>query len=284
MSADPAGRLDGLNLFRFVRNNPCSNIDSQGLVGVLLNGYEVMATGIANFTKTERDQYNDAVNVAINLLDIGLGMPNLPESDMRVFFGSKHLSQIDKIKDTWKKTRSLIAEFNTTARADQKLFKVKQKTDNIKATAGVTNGFILLHEFFFNKTLSTEVRAATLIHEFSHLSPAQGGAGTTDIFYLDEKTPKADADKKVNKGKLKEKDLIEPAELLREVASFLNLTPTAAEGNNIQYFDKKNKPLTLEKALKEYNKNALLQAHVSSRTADPISHSLRTIAKSFAGI
>lgn len=196
LSADPAGTVDGLNLFWMVRNNPGSYVDVHGLVGESPQAggsqggaHRVLRRGLGQFDTAERNQVLQAIKTAREVLD-KVTQPRLalPEREMMNFFGPDYREKIGEIKEAWRKTNQLLAEYDSPYPGHEKFYRATGPNSNMNAEIrrGDFQGKVLIHDMFFHDIVQDEERAATIIHELSHLRRASHvtsvGVGTYDFF------------------------------------------------------------------------------------------------------
>ncbi|EEQ10060.1 Insecticidal toxin complex protein [Yersinia mollaretii ATCC 43969] len=198
LSADPAGTVDGLNLYRMVRNNPVGLMDEDGLSpGVKYNfiskGYDTLADigkrqNIKHFTQAKRivtNSYLDANSIiksAIEKLnDNSLETTQVLESFFGVLSPSENSRLLISLNEIFNNISESILELKYVGGKAVRFF---ENTGDRKSVAAVTraagqktaqaNIFISADIFL---TLNAIKRSHTIIHETSHLN------GSEDYFY-----------------------------------------------------------------------------------------------------
>jgi len=228
INPDPAGSVDGLNLFAFVGNNPAGRIDTDGRMwadaGEFLvefdrlqargnlptpdtvvqsveesagdEGSQVLALGLPNFPREEQQQILNAFKYAGRALRDALIMVNQYPVEsrgiLRDFFGNASKQQIERVPEAFNRTLGLMAEYVTSDWGAGRLAKLSQPPGSTAlAEAHRESGAIV----FYEKALTqNEVSLArVLIHEVSHLeevdSARTAGPLTHDYWYISDKVP-----------------------------------------------------------------------------------------------
>ncbi|WP_256344790.1 RHS repeat domain-containing protein [Pseudomonas gingeri] len=217
INPDPAGGVDGLNLYAFVRGSPTSRIDQSGLWGMddqqlqhfranppaaIPEGQEthlyaaqmnqqIAANGLDEFAPLEQVAVTDALFEAPSVLrDAQLMLeqhPNLSASLMKDFFGEDYLKERSTIIHTWARTERLLRQYHNTGFGRGKFVRTSGGNggtgwihpEDRSGHIFIPDGF--MGEFDFNRVI-------TLIHEVSHLSRVNRfvgvGAATRDFYYL----------------------------------------------------------------------------------------------------
>ena len=232
INPDPAGTVDGLNLFAFVGNNPSGNRDGDGLTGwdageflaefdhhqanrnlptpdsvvqtvdesARIEGSQVLALGLENFSREEQQRIVGAVDYAARALRNALIMvdqhPVESRGILHDFFGPGTKSQMDRVRDAFQRTLRLLEEYETSAWGPGRLAKLSQPQGSTAvAEADLDSGAIILFEKAF--TSSEAKLAAILIHEISHFgevdSASTEGPETDDYWYLQTNDPRMSA-------------------------------------------------------------------------------------------
>lgn len=200
LSADPAGTIDGLNLYRMVRNNPVGLMDEDGLSpGVKYNfiskGYDTLADigkrqNIKHFTQAKRivtDTYIDANSIiksAIEKLnDNSLETTQVLESFFGVLSPSENSRLLMSLNEIFNNISESILELKYVGGKAVRFF---ENTGDRKSVAAVDHSkgkknpanIVFSADIFL--TLNAVRRAHTIIHETSHLN------GSEDYFYTNK--------------------------------------------------------------------------------------------------
>uniref|UniRef100_UPI001BBEE5D4 RHS repeat-associated core domain-containing protein n=1 Tax=Yersinia sp. Marseille-Q3913 TaxID=2830769 RepID=UPI001BBEE5D4 len=203
LSADPAGTIDGLNLYRMVRNNPVTLMDEDGLapikyIGSEKNGgpFELMSLGYNDLASLGRatknsnyitakkimtETYAEANNILANVLSELKNKTPEAESVIDKFFGtqsesekknlfSELTSKFESIKNTISEIR-LLAGLGVTFIKDSPTKKV---IAFVSISSKESRIYIEPDKFLSYKAID---RAGVIIHESSHLH------GTYDYWY-----------------------------------------------------------------------------------------------------
>lgn len=293
LSADPAKTIDGLNMFCMVRNNPCSNIDVQGLMiqsvlGQLRtpNTPRITAQGLSQFEPHEKMQVEWALASVMEAL-IKVTEPGQPlfAAEMNTFFGPDYRQHRTDIIQSWEATKKVLIEYATTPTGHRKFHRASEGNSDTMAQVrkGDFEGNILILDEFFNPSGSTESQAATLIHEASHIKRAAGikaiGVSTQDYFYLNDSDPSASSFRIVHEGKLRKKEVTDPAGLFNEVSDMHQFKIIRADAQSMHYTHRGTlNYLTLDGAVSKFNTTPLLRARVASKNADSLSYSVLKMA------
>ncbi|AIA46957.1 YD repeat-containing protein [Serratia sp. FS14] len=122
LSADPGGTIDGVNLYRMVRNNPLRLRDTDGLApdaiekDVINDGYRIVAKGVKHFPKEYKIKINNAVNIATSILSTALDA--MGDEDNKVmehsskYFGNITSANKDEIYDKLSKIHDRLDELD----------------------------------------------------------------------------------------------------------------------------------------------------------------------------
>ena len=227
INPDPAGTVDGLNLFAFVGNNPAGRIDSDGRMWgaadmeasssgseQLLStpspfeaavaewvdevaqdyGSQVLARGLSQFTKDEREQMVRVLNKAYLSLEQAETLIEMHPAEsmeaLKNFFGVGYKAITSDVLRTFKQTRQLISQYLSSTWGAEK-FAMLSGNPSTLAVASKKTGAIVLFKQALND--HDDELAWTLIHEFSHLKrvpeTSSVGAGTKDLWYLTPNNP-----------------------------------------------------------------------------------------------
>ncbi|MFJ4156737.1 RHS repeat-associated core domain-containing protein [Pseudomonas sp. NPDC089752] len=279
LSADPAGTVDGLNLFTMVRNNPTGQIDALGLVLII-------AQGLSEFPEDEIDKVLQALQDARNALDtVTQPDQDLLATEMKSFFGPNYAMETNQIINTWKTTNNLLAEYDTPYQGYPKFYRISQDASPTIAQVSLDDpeSRIFIHDDFFLDELTDESRAAALIHEASHLEGVDSfqlpGAKTEDYYYLSDSTPLSDSFKKVVEGVLEEHQIKAPEAFFEQIAISNNMSIFGINENFMSYADGEGiQDLTLAEAVQVYNHVPSLRTKIASRNADNIAYSAMKMA------
>ncbi|WP_260655040.1 RHS repeat domain-containing protein, partial [Yersinia intermedia] len=159
LSSDPAGTIDGLNLYRMVRNNPVSLMDEDGLKPQsFIDSHEESSTSIENYRKSinELDFKSDYQQGISKLADIFVEYFNFIQKE-------KILQYVDK--------DSLIQQFsNESSLSLSEAKDYIEKTESFGFTASNLKGKPIFA--FSDKNAGGEHYAR---HESIHLLSAPGG-------------------------------------------------------------------------------------------------------------
>jgi insecticidal toxin complex protein TccC len=295
LSADPAGTVDGLNLFCMVRNNPCSYFDEQGTMLRSTQGtrprqstpsrYRLRARGLAQFPAGEGAQVMRALQMADKALEKVTRSNVLPDNQMRAFFGSYYQTNIEEVVLGWERSRQMISEYASTSPGLERFLKVSGGDGDDLAEVNLSDpkGRILIHDAFFEAGTTDEYRAATMIHEFSHLRRVQGihavGMGTQDFFYLADSNPERDSRLMVEQGDIEDGDIEDAEGLFNELARFKRWTALHVSEDAMFYGDQSSPNLlTRDEALDEFSENPLLRTQIAVRNADSLAYAAMKIA------
>ncbi|WP_256345708.1 RHS repeat domain-containing protein [Pseudomonas sp. PD9R] len=222
INPDPAGTVDGLNLYAFVGNNPAGRIDTDGRMWGTADleefsiefarlqsvhspfkeavaegveetardeGSQVLAQGLGQFPEQEQKQVYRVLNNALRFLQTAETMieqyPAESSSVLRDFFGKGYKQQTSHVLRTIKQTRELMSQYTYSSWGAGKFAKLSLALGRA-AEANIQTGSIILFEQALNR--SDNRLAWTLIHEFSHFGgvdeASSVGPETDDLWYL----------------------------------------------------------------------------------------------------
>lgn len=262
----------------------------QGLVGespqagLSLNpppSFRVLKRGLAQFDPADRNKVLQAIQTAREILD-KVTQPGeaLFAREMQSFFGPEYRGKLGDIKETWRRTNQLLKEYDSPYPGHDKLYRVTENKMNALAHIKRNDfqGGLFFHDLFFENFVPNETRAATIIHELSHLCRASQarsvGAGTQDFFYLIYTKPMDDSLKITFEGKLAGSDLIDTIGLFNEIAIKEQLNIISVNNTSMTFLDQGCRgSLTREEAIERFNKSPSLRAQVAAKNADSIAYS-----------
>ncbi|WP_297844364.1 RHS repeat domain-containing protein [Pseudomonas sp.] len=200
INPDPAGAIQGLNLFRFVGNAPAHHIEKDGRIYEGMNdifeqgwtsaGHTIIARGLDQFPPNDAATVRSALSKTEGIYQDALNMintyPQESASVMRSYFGYDHSKVTPVVVNTWGKTRGLLSEYQGPW-GDGKFVGVESDS-----ALGFVNQLDFHGRIALNlKTLNSDEFTVTLGHEVSHLAYVHGftnvGPSTEDYFYLFEK-------------------------------------------------------------------------------------------------
>ncbi|WP_250886325.1 RHS repeat-associated core domain-containing protein [Pseudomonas brassicacearum] len=217
LNPDPAGIVDGLNLYSFLQGGPVNRTDKYGLWGPAdkrltntgegpppewaevgrihefaaeLNG-RVTALGLSNFAADVQVAVSDALREAPLVVQETLWMmrnfPGLSEPVLRDVFGPEHHEQHQTIIDAWTRTEKLLWQYRDNPFGRGKFVRSEGGAPPVAFVHPVDpQGHIFIGDAFMSKT--PQHRVGTLIHEVSHLSRVSRfsgvGPSTRDFYYL----------------------------------------------------------------------------------------------------
>ncbi|WP_248748059.1 RHS repeat-associated core domain-containing protein, partial [Pseudomonas sp. MWU12-2037] len=307
INPDPAGGVDGLNLYAFVRGNPTSRIDQNGLWGVddqLLHYFrenppaaipegqeiyayaaednqQVVANGLDAFAPLEQVALTDALFDAPPVLrDAQLMLEQYPDYSshiMQDFFGPEYLKERSNIINAWERTEGLLRQYHNTGFGRGKFVR----TDGDINDSGWVDsrdrlGHIFISDGFMAK--SRPNRVITLIHEGSHLSHVDRfvgeGAFTRDFYYLgsDSFIARLFAADITVRGNAKDSDIALTAGRFVALAN-----EWAGATSNAASFDA---PM----ALNFHNETPDFRSHMAARNADSIATAAMTMSMAYRSL
>ncbi|MFV2947252.1 RHS repeat-associated core domain-containing protein, partial [Pseudomonas japonica] len=232
LSTDPAGRVDGLNLYRMVGNNPVSFFDVQGLMrrawpadesSAMQLPWPVLASGLAQFSSLERHQVTEALQEASDILTKVIQPRPLPAEEMQVWFGPGSSLIAPQVVRTWEAIGQLASEYATPYPGHAKFHRIQSGVQGSTALVirNENAGRMFIDDMFFSGEVHT-LRACTLMHELSHLRRVANinaiGPGTQDFFYLSHLNARDHSDDSVNRGKMVPGHFLDRAGLFNEIA------------------------------------------------------------------
>ncbi|HEN3671848.1 TPA: RHS repeat protein [Yersinia enterocolitica] len=198
LNADPAGTIDGLNLYRMVRNNPVTLMDEDGrdpksIYNVISIGYSELTKigntkNINHFTQAKKivtDSYNEANKIMKAAIEKLNDNSQETAKTIEAFFGVLSPSENSKLFTSLNKIFNDISTSILELKAlGGKAIRFIENTGDRKVVAFV-NRPKGQKTFKANITISTDVfltinsprRAHNIIHETSHLN------GSEDYFY-----------------------------------------------------------------------------------------------------
>jgi insecticidal toxin complex protein TccC len=202
ISADPAGDIDGLNLYWFVQNDPVKNYDVDGRIyegiddeierSFVSAGYSIIARGLDEFSEVERDLVSAAMNEARSFMISAQEMVNKhpaeSEEVLIAYFGERYKSIQDRVVKAWGDIESVISGLNFSGVGADKMVKLGHPdTDTSVAKIRIDDehGRIFFNQKAFNEN---EVLSIDVAHEISHLGEVSGisaeGPETYDYWYF----------------------------------------------------------------------------------------------------
>jgi len=200
ISADPAGPVNGLNLYGFVSNGAISRKDIDGRFyegkddevehRVKSLGYNMSDRGISGFSEEERTTVVDALSITEKIFGNAFGMaqktPAIAKQVVTKMTGDDG-THFDRVVSAWGKIAELAKSYQTSAGLD-KLVRVDNPfNSNVfgLVVSGDTHGRIFVQG---NKLKKDAVFGFFLAHEISHIGAVSGfsveGPLTTDYLYL----------------------------------------------------------------------------------------------------
>lgn len=281
LSADPAGTVDGLNLYRMCRNNPVTLRDVDGRApGDKFYNFPIVAEGLSNFEPAEKRMVLESLQTAHESLNTALQHTEEPSLAMKTYFGDEYQQYKNSIVDTWTRTKGLLAEYMKPSIGDGKFYKATGSEHGIAAIDPYSDtGLVVILDAFSSDKVTSTNRAAVLIHEFSHLSEISGinirGADTQDFFYL----AKGDGAEGVrsqsilNEVGLEINRVVDFRAFFNEVAIFQNKPIISIRKDVMSYGDIiAPEMLTKSDAVEFFNQTPLFRSHIASKNADSIAY------------
>lgn len=288
LSADPAGTVDGLNLFRMVGNNPLGYRDGNGLMmqaPQAVSARVVKARGLPAFERQQREQVLQSFELATATLGLATHEAVLSGPLMSAFFGVEYSTRTPEILDRWARTDAMLAEYSSPYPGHGKFLKVLEPGNPSLATVDLADfeGKVWLHERFFQPVTSDQVRSVTLIHELSHLRRASGvravGPNALDFFYLRDSDPVNDSIDIVENGNLTLPRLVDGLNFMSEIARFNQWTLGSVNESGMSYRDSgAEHSMTVGEAISTFNRNPQLRAMIAARNADSLAWAATAIA------
>ncbi|WP_259696074.1 RHS repeat domain-containing protein [Pseudomonas brassicacearum] len=217
INPDPAGNVEGLNLYAFLQGGPINRTDKYGLwgnddqtlsyfranppraiheglnVAVLAASVDqyVIAQGLDNFASDVRGAVTDSLFAAPLVLQEAQWMqqnqPGLSEPVLQDVFGPAHAREYSTISSAWKYTENLLRQYHNSEYGRGKFVR-SGGVDIVEAFVNRADfhGHIFIGDSFMRQDERRKV--GTLIHEASHLSSVSrfvgGGAMAKDFYYL----------------------------------------------------------------------------------------------------
>ncbi|WP_205524563.1 RHS repeat-associated core domain-containing protein [Pseudomonas putida] len=295
LSADPAYTVDGLNLYSMVHNNPGTHADSNGLMTSSSQDapephrsstLRIKAKGLLNFPPNEAGIVAQALTTAADALRkvVERGQPSR-DSRMEIFFGPQYGVMVPRIVESWKRLERVVAAYATPAIGYPKIDRATRPDSTVLAQVlkKDVEGKIFIFDNFFSKTISDQTRAATIIHEISHLKRVPGipsaSASTRDFFYLADNIPMQDSHNVAYLGELTTIEVADPISFFYEIAILNNYEIIRIEEQTMHYKEHgRSAQLSLSDAVSTFKKNDYLRAHITSKNADSIAYSVMTLA------
>ncbi|MBV7552655.1 RHS repeat protein [Pseudomonas sp. PDM28] len=279
VSADPAGPINGLNIFLFVSNNPVNFKDVDGRVyegkndqyeefassrGVILaRGLEQFPSDLAN---TIRAGLNEVEQVYAGAVE-AVGSEFVDHAKiLQSYFGQEYKTVKNKVLDAFVRGRELAKKYQVAGGGD-KFVAIDFFDKNVKASVVRGDG---LGRIFIN---GVDIKASTIVswlgHELSHLTNVSGfnaaGAGTKDYFYLNSTSPQVHSEHLVH-GRLPERFIIPLGPSYDKVrANFIGVVA--------EYESRPASVLDINSAVELFNKSPSVRAKIASENADSIIYS-----------
>jgi len=202
VSADPAGNVDGLNLYKFVQNDPVKNYDVDGRVyqgfddeierSFVRKGYSITARGLDEFSTIERDLVNSSMIEASDFMVSAQEMVSKHSTESEeiliAYFGENYRSIQDRVVEAWGGIGSMISELISSGLGADKMVKLRYPdADGSSAKVRIDDQH---GRIFFNQKLLNENEFLSIVvaHEISHLGEVSGieaeGPETDDYWYF----------------------------------------------------------------------------------------------------
>ncbi|MFL7965288.1 RHS repeat-associated core domain-containing protein [Pseudomonas kielensis] len=221
INPDPAGNVEGLNFYAFLKGGPINRTDENGLwgdedqklkyfrlnppraiheglkvdVSAAVNGQYVIARGLDNFAPDERAAVADSLFVAPLVLQEAQWMqqhqPGASEAVLKNVFGPEHTQEHATILDSWKNTENLLRFYHNSEFGRGKFVRSSGR-EKSEAFLDVTDfqGHVFIGDAF--KLQAPKHQVGILMHEASHLASISrfsgGGAMSLDFYYLPDFT------------------------------------------------------------------------------------------------
>ncbi|WP_282355875.1 RHS repeat-associated core domain-containing protein [Pseudomonas sp. PS01303] len=283
ISADPAGDIDGLNLYAMVRNNPGTRRDANGLLS------ESEGRIILNALTSGRD----TVARARYLLD---SMPQVANKIMQTYFGDSHDDVHDSVIQAWSQTENILGQYAGMMidSAQGKIVKEPVRRTATVAHWKESTQKISVFENFFDDDFKPRYQAATLIHEVTHIGAdlqiGRQGAGSKDFFYLEEDNPALDSKQILSGTGLKAGDIDDAEAMFKAIAGLKNYSVhyiETVEGDNsiedVMLYGK-SELMRLDDAAHIFNSDRRLQAQISAKNADSLAYAAMDLGEKFDSI
>jgi len=287
LSADPAGTIDGLNLFGFSRNNPTSLVDERGLMGRSPQPQKkpsssiddkIIATGLSEFTESDLAKLWKALRNSQKILKTVNDANILPESTMGVYFGFEYRKFEKDIRRRFLAIANQVERYSSPQHSKDLFLKmITPKNPNIIARALRESGQIRLSNLFFEESFSDEDRANTLIHELSHL------VGTYDFYYLDHEKPHENSREIVTWGNLTSADQLDNTLLLISIPVLKRKEFNLKNDSELTYGKYAPKTIRPDDAKQIYKKDPSLRSFISYNNADTYAYATRALARAVTG-
>nr|WP_279291198.1 RHS repeat-associated core domain-containing protein [Pseudomonas sp. S25] len=301
INPDPAGAINGLNIFCFTANSPLQNTDTNGLdyeglldeteINLILLGIPPSTRGLGEFSVQHRDNTLAALKKTTGYLENALKMIHLyPEASsetMRTYFGYEHPSVKKNVITAWNRTHQLSMEYQYP--------KASGKFVGFLQAQGDPSAFVVTSDvhgriFMNTHTLDHPFLPLVIGHELSHLGSVKHitttGPRTRDYYYLesehfntitsgyrisqDENIFRAGA-KLITGGGLTPANLLNikyPDRFIDTVNSFHSAPPAS----------------DLQTATSVFNRNPHIIASMSSENADSLIHAAHDLHVKYRSI
>ncbi|WP_256666899.1 RHS repeat-associated core domain-containing protein [Pseudomonas sp. SJZ080] len=202
LNSDPAGALDGLNFYRFVRNNPMNFVDKEGYLPVLRYYFDfafesssgirdlIQQRGVENIRKVSPDlaeRLTDAIQVGKNDVERTIsdfGNRVFDSERFEQYFGSNVDNEIGEVKNRFLK---ILKRFEKIENKPDKIVLFADQNGKYKHTMAMIGGADRRNKVYVNfvhrdiRNLSDVV--FTLKHELSHQDDSE--TRTMDYWYLE---------------------------------------------------------------------------------------------------
>ncbi|RMQ47354.1 YD repeat-containing protein [Pseudomonas cichorii] len=199
INPDPAGDINGLNLFCFVANTPLLHKDLEGMSyegrgddierGFEAIGHTILYRGLDEFRKDQKAILKKAFIKTHQIYEGALYMMKYhPEENtdiMRSFFGYHHAEVTQQVIQSWEQSYLRAAEYRTPL-GESKILGVRTVAPNLFAFTSQKDphGRIAIDTRHINNKRIT----LTIGHELSHLKKVSGstiyGPNSEDYYYL----------------------------------------------------------------------------------------------------
>ncbi|MDD2050733.1 RHS repeat-associated core domain-containing protein [Pseudomonas putida] len=295
INPDPAGNVDGLNLYRMVVSNPVTYLDVDGLTRgqidewAALSGSTVASLGLANFDADEQYSIKTVLGNAYNVLDAAIleleYLKDLVPANLHPLqevFGPDHSSQHDNIRQAWLSIKNYLVQYGTTEVGAELFLRFTGSPGIYAAVLGeasdarhlsAQHGHIAFGDSFFSNDPSNSAayRTRTIIHEISHHGRILEFSGdpapqTKDYWYLCSEGVR-ERSFRIMKGGVWEigamvADDVRPE---NEPAFIAAVAPWAQRRSGVTVN-------SLEHAVKYFNATGPLRTHLAINNADTLAH------------
>ncbi|WP_458373614.1 RHS repeat domain-containing protein [Pseudomonas laurylsulfatiphila] len=289
---DPAGLVNGLNLFRFVANNPVnlSDLDGRLYEG---EGDEVerahLEDGEILYRGLEQFQVNEVNIIKTELFDLermffeaGIALySDLEESSsvLKSFFGSSYKSVIGRLEDAWGRARSLSKEYQGLWGGAKFIGIVAE--ESLRAQVDVTDyhGRIAINiQYIISGSLGMDIG-----HEMFHLNRVNRfssiGPGALDNFYLSA-DPVWTSNRGIANYEMQQQRVSEV--IMRGGLTAKYLAAFAGDHEEFivsveQHSGPTNSKLGIESAVSLFNSSPELRADMSSKNADSLVYAAKAM-------